>query len=83
MKDRSAVDILETVQRNTAIVPYQIGVHALSGYGMAGCYNEVGNGKVVKVLCHGYFLQVWFTQSKSNAMTRNWNDQNQSPVLDT
>ena len=83
MKDRSAVDILETVQRNTAIVPYRIGVHALSGYGTVGSYNDVGKGKAFKVLCHGYFLQVMLTQSKSNAMARNWNDQNQSPVLDT
>ena len=83
MKDRSAVDILETVQRNTAFVPYQIGVHALSGYGTVGCYNDFGKGNVVKVLCHGYFRYVWLTQSKSNAMTWNWNDQNQSPVLDT
>ena len=50
MKDRAAVDILETVQRNTAIVPYQIGVYALSGYDTVGCYNDVGKGKVVKVL---------------------------------
>ena len=57
MNERSAVDILETVQRNTAIVqrntaivPYQIGGHALSRYGTVGCYNDVGKGKVVKVL---------------------------------
>ena len=56
MKDRSAVDILETVQRNTAIVPYQIGVHAPSGYDTVGCYNDVGKPKVVKVLRHGYSL---------------------------
>ena len=44
MKDRSAVDILETVQRNTAKVPYQIGGHALSGNGTVGCYNNFGKG---------------------------------------
>ena len=31
VKDRSAVDKRETVQRNKVIVPYQIDVHALSG----------------------------------------------------
>ena len=31
VKDRSAVDMRETVQRNNALDPYLLGVHALSG----------------------------------------------------
>ena len=52
VKDKSAVDILDTVQRNRFFIPYQIGVHALS----VGCYYDIGKGKVVKVLQDGYSL---------------------------
>ena len=55
MKDRSAVDIRETVQIYKAIVPYQIGVYALSACDKVGCYYDIGKGRVVKVLRDGYF----------------------------
>ena len=55
MKDRSAVDIRETVQIYKAIVPYQIGVYALSACDKVGCYYDIGKGSVVKVLRDGYF----------------------------
>ena len=48
MKDRSAVDIRETVQIYKAFFPYQIGVHALSGCDTVGCYYDIGKGRVVK-----------------------------------
>ena len=50
MKDRSAVDIRETVQIYKAIVPYQIGVHALSGCDTAGCYYDIGKCRAVQVI---------------------------------
>ena len=55
VKDRSAVDIRETVQIYKATVPYQIGVHALSACDTVGCYCDTGKGRVVKVLQVGYF----------------------------
>ena len=56
MKDRSAVDILETVQRNRAIVSYQIVVHVILGCDTVGCYYDIGKGKVVNILWDGYSL---------------------------
>ena len=56
MKDRSAVDIRETVRKNNALVPYLIGAHALSGCDTVGCYFGIGKGKVVKLLRDGYIL---------------------------
>ena len=56
VKDRSAVDIRETVQRNRAIVSYLVGAHALSGCDTVGCYYGIGKGKAVKALWSGYDL---------------------------
>ena len=81
MKDRSAIVIQETVQIYKAIIPYQIGVHALSACDTVGCYYAIGKGRVVKLLPDGYFFQVWATQSKRNAVTRNRRNQNQITVL--
>ena len=47
-KERSAVYIREAVQIYKAIVPYQIGGHALSGCDTVGCYYDIGKGRVVK-----------------------------------
>ena len=71
VKDRSAVDIREAVHIYKAIGSYQNGVHALSVCDTVGCYYDIGKGRVVKVLRNGYFFQVWATQSKRNAVTRN------------
>ena len=57
VKDRSAVDIRETVQRKNALDPFQIGAHALSGCDTVGCYFGIGNGKVV--------IAGWLHSSKS------------------
>ena len=56
VKDKSAVDIRETVQRKNALDPYLIGAHALSGCDTVGCYFGIGKGKVVKALRGGYIL---------------------------
>ena len=82
MKDRSAADIRETVQIYKAIVPYQIGVHALSACDTVGCYYDICKGRAVKVLWDGYFFQVWATQSKRYAVTRNRCNQNQITALE-
>ena len=56
VKDRSAVDIRETIQRKNALDPYLIGAHALSGCDTVGCYFGIGKGKVVKALRDRYIL---------------------------
>ena len=56
VKDRSAVDIRETVQWKNAIDPYLIGAHALSGSDTDGCCFGIGKGKVVKALRDRYIL---------------------------
>ena len=56
VKDRSAVDIRETVRGNNALVPYLIAAHALTGRDTVDCYFGIGKGKVVKVLWSGYIL---------------------------
>ena len=56
VKDRSAIDIRATVEKNKEIIPYLIGAHALPGCDTVGCYYGIGKGKVIKVLRDGYLL---------------------------
>ena len=56
IKERAVIDIRQTVQRNSDIVPDLIAAHALFGCNTVACFHGIGKGTALKTLRYGYHL---------------------------